>query len=416
MALPTKWKIINTGIALTLVLSAFSSGSTSTEQKLIEQTSIQEQTSVAQSVSPTSDKPKLEVAAVEEDKAEPSQEAKQTVPVDEGTPITGEMKVHFIAVGQGDSIFVELPDGLTMLVDAGPSKASSTVTSYIGNLGYDRIDFLVATHPHEDHIGGIPAVLAGFDIGEIWAPRVNHTTKTYENFLDAIRVKGMNIQTATAGKKLITESNLSIEIISPPASATYTDLNDWSAILKIDYGDDTFLLAGDASKSTIASAVSSHVDVLKVAHHGSKTGTDYSLMQRISPTFSVITVGSGNQYGHPAQSTLSALASTKVYRTDVQGTIIATSDGHSVKFNVDSFDQTQIVEPKQPVKETTPKTDPTPPPTSFETNETIVYITNTGAKYHRGTCRYLSQSKIETTLSDAQANGYEACKVCKPPQ
>jgi competence protein ComEC len=320
---------------------------------------------------------------------------------------TGLLKAHFIDVGQGDSIFVELPNGRTMLIDAGPVSAGRSVVNYIKDLGYKRIDYLIATHPHEDHIGGIPTVLKSFTVGEVWAPNVSHTTQTYEDFLDAVADKSLSIHTARSGVSFDMPDRLDVEILSP-INTSYTDLNDWSAIIKITFGACDFLFTGDASASTILAAENEHVDVLKVGHHGSNTSTNEALVAQLSPTYSVISCGTGNTYGHPTDAVLAALASSHVYRTDTQRTIIAECDGEKITFNKEPTSPVQAIPEPEVVA-------PTPVEPEPSSDYTEVYITDTGDKYHRDGCRYLRNSKIPIGLSDALARGYAPCKVCNPP-
>ena len=127
----------------------------------------------------------------------------------------GTLRVHYLNVGQGDSEFIELPNGTCMLIDAGVADAGQDIVNYIKGLGYSHIDYLVATHPHADHIGGMPAVLSAFTIGEVWAPKAVHTTKTYENFLDQIAAKGLTINTASAGKRIYDASGCTLDTLSP---------------------------------------------------------------------------------------------------------------------------------------------------------------------------------------------------------
>ena len=245
---------------------------------------------------------------------------------------TGEFKAHFIDVGQGDSEFLELPNGQTMLIDTGEYDQADTVETYISNLGYSRIDYLVETHPHSDHMGAMADVIKSFDIGEVYAPKVSHTTKTYENFLDAVANKGLQINATERGMTIAADSGASIEVLSPYPNTDYDDLNDWSIILKITYGNTSFLFTGDASSSVINKAQAGDIDVLKVGHHGSKTSTTNELISTLQPTWAVIEVGTGNDYGHPHSQAIKALEKNKVtiYRSDTNGNITATSDGSNI--------------------------------------------------------------------------------------
>lgn len=250
---------------------------------------------------------------------------------------SGTLKAHFIDVGQGDSEFLELPDGKTMLIDAGEWDQADTVKSYIKKLGYSKIDYVVATHPHSDHIGAMADVIKAFDIGEFWAPKVSHNTSTYEKMLDAIADKGLQINTATRGKSIYNAQGCSIEILSPFENTDYDNLNDWSVILKVVFGSDSLLFTGDASSSVIDTAQAGQVNVLKVGHHGSKTSTTNELVSSLSPQWAVIEVGADNDYGHPTKKALNALEKYKVtvYRTDFNGTCVATCDGSSISWTTE---------------------------------------------------------------------------------
>lgn len=336
---------------------------------------------------------------------------------------TGVLKAHFIEVGQGDSAFYEMPDGKTMLVDAGTSSAGQTVVSYVRDLGYEKIDYVVATHPHEDHIGGMSAVLSAFQIGEVWAPPATHDTQTFEDFLNAVAAKGLSIRTATAGKVMCEDagSGFRVDILSPADGANPGDLNDWSVIQKLTFGDTSFLLTGDAGSSLISGAAAGHVDVLKVGHHGSETSTDASLASSLTPQISVISCGAGNDYGHPDQSALDALATSTVYRTDLNGTVVVESDGTTVTATpARAADPAAIakgpetLEAEAAAAQAAAEAEQAAPAASDSSSMTV-YITNTGSKYHLDGCRHLKKSKIPTTLGEAKAAGYEPCGTCDPP-
>ncbi len=253
---------------------------------------------------------------------------------DTGYTTNGDIvRVHFLDVGQGDSIFIELPQNKTMLIDASTNAYGEGVAEYIEDKGYSKIDYLVATHPHADHIGGMTDVVEEFSIGEIYMPKVSSTTKTYKNLLKAIKAKGNKINTAKAGNTIYSDSILKIDILAPN-SDSYEDLNNYSVVIKLTYGSKSFLFMGDAemlSEDEIDSDVSA--DVLKVGHHGSSTSSSEDFINRVNPKYAVISCGEDNSYGHPHKETMQTLEKYKVevFRTDTMGTIIATTNGTNLE-------------------------------------------------------------------------------------
>lgn len=240
-----------------------------------------------------------------------------------------DVSVHFLDIGQGDSIFVELPNGECMLIDAGVANKGEFIESYISESGYNKIDYLVATHPHADHIGSMAYIVSNMDIGQVYMPNVSTTTKTYEKLLEAIQQKGLKIKSAKAGMNIVEESDLRVDILAP-VKIDEDELNNCSIIIKITYGYDSYLFIGDAEKEeldTVSSDMSA--DVLKVGHHGSRTSTTEKFLEQVNPKYAVISCGADNDYGHPHKETIDLLKMLDVeyYRTDIEGTITITSDG-----------------------------------------------------------------------------------------
>lgn len=244
--------------------------------------------------------------------------------------------VHFLDVGQGDSAFIELPDGRCMLIDAGTSEYGTAIAETVSDYGYSMIDYVVATHPHADHIGGMTNVVESCNIGEIYMPRASTNTKTFENLLTSISDKGMSINTAKAGVEVYSDSSLKMEFLAP-VSDSYDDLNNYSAVLKITYGSNSFLFTGDAEdiseNEMLAydySALSS--DVLKVGHHGSDSSSTVEFLNAVQPQYAVLSCGQGNSYGHPHGEVIERLNAIGVhtYRTDQQGTTTVVCDGNGV--------------------------------------------------------------------------------------
>lgn len=254
----------------------------------------------------------------------------QNLPQVEGDP-AAPVRIHFIDVGQGDATFIEFGDGTCMLVDAGTPERGVDVVSYIRELGYDHIDCVLATHPHQDHIGGLDVVIRAFEIGQMWAPDATNTTLAYYDFLTACADTGEDIATARLGETLAQGVGYRADLIAPRRGAYFADLNQVSAIVLLQVGEKRILLPADAGTDAICRATNIHVDLLKVGHHGSNTSTSERLVERLSPGITVISYGVGNPYGLPAQHVLDELAATELYGTGANGTVIATVDGASIE-------------------------------------------------------------------------------------
>ncbi|MBQ7901556.1 MAG: MBL fold metallo-hydrolase, partial [Clostridia bacterium] len=241
------------------------------------------------------------------------------------------MTVHFIDVGQGDSIFVQLPNGETLLIDAGPVQ--DVVNSYINGLGYDRITYVVATHPDADHIGGMPQVLDEFTVGKFYMPDKVHTTQLFEKMLDSLENNGCAVNVAQSGVVIADNGQFSVKIVAPVKS--YSDNNNCSAVVMLEYDEISFLFTGDieavAESDIINSGADIDADVLKIAHHGSNSSTSEEFLDKTSPEIAVISVGGDNKYGHPSTEVVSRLNTRYIpcYTTAQSGTILITSDGKS---------------------------------------------------------------------------------------
>lgn len=242
------------------------------------------------------------------------------------------LRVNYIDVGQGDSIFIQLPNKETMLIDAGEAYKSDNVINYLNNLGIKKIDYVVGTHPHTDHIGGLESVINTFDVGSIYMPKASSNSKTFEDLLTTISNKGLKVKTAKSGVVVLDKDDLKLEFIAPN-SGNYSNLNNYSAVLKLTYLDNTFLFMGDAetlSEDEITSDVDA--DVIKVGHHGSDSSSSVEFVKKVSSEYAIIMVGEGNSYNHPYQSIIDRYESVgaKVLRTDLDGNIVCDSDGVDV--------------------------------------------------------------------------------------
>lgn len=342
---------------------------------------------------------------------------------------SGTMAVRFVDVGQGDGSVIEFPDGKTLVIDTA-ADANGAVNSVLASDKRTTINWLVATHPDADHIGGLAGVIASNDVKSVWAPHVNSSTRTYTNFLNAVSSAGLSIHNAVSSKTIAKGSGYSIELLWPPKDASYSDTNDYSAIVLVKYGSKRFLFTGDAPVEAQEQAGSGRVDVLKVSHHGSASGTDDALAATLSPQIAVLSYGLDNSYGHPTQTVIDALkgAGAKVYGTGAQGTVTVTTDGkklhvkteHSGKVvaaSKDSGSGSRYLDSGGTAKKASSaskaKASSNAKASGSAAKETV-YVTPSGSKYHQKGCRTLSRSKtlIKMTRSEAEAQGYTACAVC----
>ncbi len=235
-------------------------------------------------------------------------------------PQDNNLRVYCLDVGQGDSILIT-NNNKTMLIDASTNEMGSRVVKYLNDLGIKKIDYLVGTHPHEDHIGGLDNVIKNFDIGTIYMPNVVATTKTFEEVIDAISAKKLKVTSPKTGDKF-TVGNAECEVMS--IRNDKDNYNNCSIVIKMDFNNVSYLFTGDAEESVESSRKWPHIDVLKVGHHGSNTSSSKKFLEQIKPEVALISVGQGNTYGHPTQATLKRLSNigAKIYRTDENGTIL----------------------------------------------------------------------------------------------
>lgn len=254
-----------------------------------------------------------------------------TLPAED--PSAGILKVHYIDVGQGDSILVQ-SDGQNMLIDAGDNDQGQKVVTYLEKVGVKQLDVVVGTHPHADHIGGLDTVIAAFPVKAVYMPRIAHTSKSFGDLLDAIEAKGLKINSARAGVE-IPLTGVTAEILAP-VKQSYEDLNNYSAVIRVSSGEQTFLFMGDAEKEVEEELLSAeqdlHADVLKVGHHGSNSGTCSAFLAAVKPQYAIIQVGADNKYGHPHREPIDRLtrSHTEIIRTDHSGTVVITISGQKL--------------------------------------------------------------------------------------
>ena len=384
----------------------------------------------------------------ERDNAPASEPA--ATPAPESTPISGsiesqtpglvfspedpkELRVTFIDVGQADSILIQTPQGKNILMDAGNTADYSVIKACLDAAGVRRLDVVVATHPHEDHIGSMASVIKAYDIGKIYMPKAATTTKTFENLLMAIKEKGLKASEAKGGITIETGDSLITAEILAPNSSDYDDMNDWSAVIKLSYGKTSFLFTGDAEdvseKEMLSKKYDLKADVLKIGHHGSSSSTTAEFLSAVSPKYAVISVGKDNDYGHPAAGVMNRLkkAGIPVYRTDESGTIVCVSDGETIRFNVSpgsytsgrqsGTSGTSITPTPSPTPGASSKQTPTPVPTPTPSPDTsgdrIVYWTPGGKSYHyTKDCSTLSRSKTILSGKPSECPKSDPCDIC----
>lgn len=251
----------------------------------------------------------------------------------------GSLRVHYLDVWQGDSTFIELPNGKTILIDAGEAEYGDRVVKYIKNLGYSKINYLFATHPHSDHIGGLKKVVKTFDIGSIYMPDITSNSNFYLDLLKTIENKNKKVITVKAGKTIISEDDIDLKVLAP-IEDEYEEVNDYSIVLKLTYKDKKFLFMADAEYESEMDLLDSKYDIsadyLKVGHHGSTSSTNYYFLKKVSPKIGIISVGKNNDYGHPKDKILEKLKNqgVKIYRTDLNGNIVIKTDGKYEKVSV----------------------------------------------------------------------------------
>lgn len=230
------------------------------------------------------------------------------------------LKVYFFDVGQADSILIT-NNGITMLIDAGNNEDGEMLVNYINTLGISKIDVLIGTHPHEDHIGGLDDIIKSFDIGTIYMPNVQTNTKTFEDVLDAISDKGLKVTTPNIGDTFkVGEAECEVMSIG----SKKTDLNTTSIVIRMVYDDVSYLFTGDMEEENEVARTWPKTDILKVAHHGSDTSSSEEFLKQVMPKIAVIQVGEGNSYGHPKDTILQRLETigAEIYRNDLKQTIL----------------------------------------------------------------------------------------------
>lgn len=326
------------------------------------------------------------------------------------TPAEGSsFSVNFIDVGQALSVLVTC-DGQSMLYDGGNVADGSLVVSYLESAGVTRLEYVICSHAHEDHVGGLAAVMAKFPAGHVYAPVTQNDTQCFQDFVKYTQQQGLNIEVPAVGTSWQLGS-ATVQVLGPVAQ--YDDTNDTSLVLRIDYGQTSFLLTGDmeqkAESDLVNSGANLDVDVLQVGHHGSETSTGYVFLNSVLPEVGVISVGEGNSYGHPSENTLSRLrdAGVDVWRTDLAGTVTITSDGTNYTVSSEKY--------AAPEQQNPTLTDGSGQQSS-STQTIQAYIGNANSKkFHLPSCSNLPDPANQVLFSsyeEAVQAGYTPCGNC----
>ena len=348
-----------------------------------------------------------------------------TPPTTQPTPPTNSsFEIHFIDVGQADAALV-LCDGKAMLIDGGNAEDSNLLYSYLKKNNISHLDYVIGTHAHEDHIGGLAGALNYASVGTAYCPVKSYDTKAFGNFVSALSKHGVSITVPSKGNSFtLGSATCSILAINTDNS----DPNNTSIVLRIVYGETSFLFTGDAERVVEQAILNGGANikstVLKVGHHGSESSTSYVWLREVMPQYAVISVGKENSYGHPTEEVLSRLrdAEVKTFRTDLQGDIICVSDGKNVTFTVERNADADVFGGIG--GNSTQQTNPpeTTPPASEETKDNgRDYVVNKSTKkFHYPSCSSADDIKESNrcdyhgTREELIDMGYVPCKRCDP--
>lgn len=313
----------------------------------------------------------------------------------------GELTVHFIDVGQADCALLEY-QGEYLLIDGGNREDGQLVVSYLEQQGVEALEAVICTHAHEDHVGGLPSVLAVYPTAAVYAPTKTYSSQIYDKFLYYTDQQGLEVTIPAPGDE-ISLGDVTGFFLGPVES--YADTNNTSLVLRLEFGDTAFLFTGDMETDAESDMLNYwgdenplfSCDVLKVGHHGSNTSSGYRLLNAVDADYGVISVGAGNSYGHPHAEPLArfAQADMTILRTDELGHILAHCDGQTVTFTW----QNQSATPSQ-----------------VETGEEVTYIGNKNSqKFHSPDCKNLPKEENQVffdSYSEAIAAGFTPCGAC----
>ena len=308
-----------------------------------------------------------------------------------------QLHVIFLDVGQGDSILILSPSGQNLLIDTGETDAYDALQAGLARYGVSRLNHVIATHPHSDHIGGMYRVLGDYDAETLYTPDTTADSRIAEKMLESAENNNVTLRKAADGVAVALGDDVKLEMYSPFSDAE-EDLNNLSPIMLLTYGETSFLFTGDADSETEAKVLQKHpqlsADVMKLGHHGASTSNSPEFLDAVSPQIAVCSVGADNTFGHPHESVVGYLAEHGItlLRTDLLGNIILSSDGVSVTCTAEQTENPQPDDPK----------------------EKTVYKEKIGEYYHTTLCEACENSTVtEITLAEAEALGLKPCRECE---
>lgn len=337
----------------------------------------------------------------------------------------GTLEVHYIDVGQGDATLIKCGSH-AMLIDGGNNNKGTTVQLYLKKQGVESLDYVIGTHPDADHIGGLDVIVYKYNCEKVIMPDYEKDTKTYQELVDVIHDKNMKITYPVVGEQYAL-GEAKFTIIAPNSNSYGGNANDYSVAILLEYGKNCFLFTGDAEEASEAEMLTNGIDisadVYKVAHHGSRSASTQEFLNAVHPKYAVISCGEGNSYGHPHAEVLNRLRSmgVDVFRTDEQGSIIASSDGENITWNCSATDSWQSGEQTESDRENSEDENSGNAISDAVTSEQTTYVLNTNTKkFHRETCGSVSQikeenfQKVQTSREELEQSGYSPCKNCNP--
>ena len=330
------------------------------------------------------------------------------------------MEVHFIDVGQGDCSLIKCGDEY-MLIDAGTDDSGTAIQLYLTKQGINTLKYFIVTHSDADHEGGADVIITKFDIQNLYMCAYPKETKTHKDVLNAATYKNLKWTTPSVGTTFSIGSAI-VTVIAP--NATYDDPNNSSIAVLIQNGENKFLFTGDCEEDAEADIIKNgydiSADVYQVGHHGSNTSSSQSFLDKVNPTYAVISCGEGNSYGHPRAETLTKFQNMgiQIFRTDDQGTIIAYSDGTNITWNMSPSENWSPGEPTSGSSTSTSSTTSNQTTVNNSENngnsETLVWLSATGSKYHKiNNCGNMNPNKAtQVTEAEAIAKGKQKCSKC----